>query len=227
MHRHRFLPLVWLFMFCVTASGANAQEPSTPLLSLTNNKISTQNKFEFSAFLYDFTFRNLYTTSLFTAHAGVGYHFFDWLALEAYGGYVFVQGNTTTGEALRTSVAPSSDLVVYGFWRPKWFAGANLQWAPIYAHLDLLSEVGADFQVYALLGTTINGYEKSVAPNTKGTSDTRWSIDPGVGLRLFFNDFVTARVEYRESISNNPLVVGDTRSFTSVSWCQFGVSFLL
>src|SRR5690242_3415458 len=69
---------------------------------ITNKFNATRNRFELSLFPYDTTFRNLYVQHTWAMHAGVGYHVFDWLAVEGFGGYVFKNGDTVTTTILRS-----------------------------------------------------------------------------------------------------------------------------
>lgn len=209
------------------AFPANAQEE--PIIKeppvITNKWNSTQNRLEIALFPYDLTIRNLYVRHPWAAHASLGYHFFDWLGVEGFGGYVFMKGDSVTTEILK-SVSGVKDFQLAGLWRTAWFAGGNILWAPFYGKLSLVSEVEGTFQIYALLGAGAEGIERPT--QTEGTlRSTRFSVNVGGGLRLFLTKSLALRAEVRESLGKNAFLSGEQGEIQGSTWCQFGVSLFL
>ncbi|CAM3950888.1 outer membrane beta-barrel domain-containing protein [Corallococcus sp. ZKHCc1 1396] len=84
--------------------------------------------------------------------------------------------------------------------------GADVQWAPIYGKLSLLAEKFVHFDMYGILGASVVQYR---GPETTlvdgqaiagGKSYLTAGGNVGVGLRFFFNRWVTLRTELRDLI---------------------------
>jgi outer membrane beta-barrel protein len=192
---------------------------------ITNKWNSTKNKFELSLFPYDTTFHNLYVQHPYAIHGSVGYHFFDWLAFETFGGYVIIRGDTQTADILK-AVSNVKDFQLAGLWRTVWFGGANLLWAPIYGKFAFISEIEGSFQLYLIAGVGADGIER---PNLDGsfTKSIRFTGNLGSGLRLFLTPSIAIRAELRESFGKNAFVSGEQGEITGSSWFQVGVSLFL
>ncbi|RKG98188.1 outer membrane beta-barrel domain-containing protein [Corallococcus sp. CA047B] len=84
--------------------------------------------------------------------------------------------------------------------------GADVQWAPIYGKLSLLAEKFVHFDMYGILGASVVQYR---GPETTlvdgqaiagGKSYLTGGGNIGVGLRFFFNRWMTLRTELRDLI---------------------------
>lgn len=84
--------------------------------------------------------------------------------------------------------------------------GADVQWAPIYGKLSLLAEKFVHFDMYGIVGASVVQYR---GPETRlvdgqpvagSKSYLTAGGNVGVGLRFFFNRWVTLRTELRDLI---------------------------
>lgn len=208
------------------AAEESTEEPLIYAPSVLESKWNaTQNRFELSVFPYDVTFRNIYVQHPYAAHASVGYHIWDFLAVEAFGGYVFVSEDTQTTSILR-SVATVPDFQLAGLWRELWFAGGNVTYAPFYGKFSIVSELEGAFQFYALAGAGVDGMQRPDA-NGNFVNAIRFAGNFGGGLRLFFMQNMAVRVEIRENIGRNALVNGSEGNIQGYTWFQLGVSLFL
>ena len=204
------------------------------------------------------------------ASGSLGFHIFDWLAIEGFGGYMFgefadgqYQAVAETGivDHVRAEgksaglvsdpsrcANPNCEPQLPDLWATTWFAGANVQWAPIYGKLSAVSEYDLNFQLYARLGGGVEGVQKKL--NTLGFSEPqlRPSGNYGIGLRLIPWKHIAVRAELVNYIGKNPnveehdpndegecqdgyvLVGADGKNcqtdFSSIATFQVGVSFL-
>jgi outer membrane beta-barrel protein len=229
LRRALITAITWVFLASSLSLASEGPSSDEPLLNaapvLTGKWSATHNRFEFSLFPYDVTFRNTYVQVPYAAHASVGYHIFDFLSVEAFGGYAFVREDTQTTTILR-SVATVQDFELAGLWRPVWFAGANVLYAPFYGKFSIFSEVEGAFQLYALAGAGADGLER---PDQTGAlvKAIRFAGNFGGGIRLFFTPDLAVRVEVRENIGYNALVDGPDGNIQGYTWLQLGVSLFL
>jgi len=95
----------------------------------------------------------------------------------------------------------------------KLMGGVDVQWAPIYGKLSLLAEKFVHFDLYGILGASVVQYRgPELDPTLALTAPAKNYMTPGgnvgVGLRFFFNRWVTLRTEVRDLIyvekSGNP-----------------------
>lgn len=73
--------------------------------------------------------------------------------------------------------------------------GLDLQWAPIYGKLSLLSEQFVHFDLYGIAGATAVQYRGPAK-----TSELTAGGNVGVGMRFFLNRWMTLRTEFRDLI---------------------------
>jgi outer membrane beta-barrel protein len=84
--------------------------------------------------------------------------------------------------------------------------GADVQWAPIYGKLSLLAEKFVHFDMYGILGAAVvqyRGPETTLVdgqPIAGSKSYLTGGGNVGVGLRFFFNRWMTLRTEVRDLI---------------------------
>ncbi|MBU8894910.1 outer membrane beta-barrel domain-containing protein [Corallococcus sp. H22C18031201] len=86
--------------------------------------------------------------------------------------------------------------------------GADLQWAPIYGKLSLLAEKFVHFDMYGIVGASVVQYQgpyfrtenDSTPLDVVSKSYLTGGGNVGVGLRFFFNRWMTLRTEVRDLI---------------------------
>lgn len=185
----------------------------TPLIS--NKLYPMQFRLEFTG-MFDMTYGNKYTQH-YGGHGAIGFHIFDWLQIEAYGGYFY--GDETNiaarvrevgfnalklerGEACATALCEPE---LPDLWQTTWMAGANAQWAPIYGKLSVVSELDLSFQLYGMLGGGVEGIRKRL---NNGDYDFgpgfRPVVNYGVGLRVIPWKWIALRAELKNYTGINP-----------------------
>jgi outer membrane beta-barrel protein len=236
-----------------------APRPGTPLIS--NKLYPMQFRFEFSG-MFDLSYADKYVDHI-GGHAGVGFHIFDFLAVEGFGGYL-AGGETGIVGNVRVD-GRSAGLASGGaacanetcepqlpdMYQTTWFAGANVQWSPIYGKISAVSEYDLNFQFYGKLGGGAEGIQRSLNNNQidAATATIRPMFNYGLGLRLIPWKYVAIRAELTNYIGPSPnvqehdstdegnckegyiLSQGNQDScltdFSQNSMFQVGVSFLL
>lgn len=88
-------------------------------------------------------------------------------------------------------------------------AGLEGQWAPLYGKFSLFSESFIHFDIYALGGVALVRYAGPAANGIGSSTQNTIGGNGGVGLRLFFNRWLTLRSElrdlvYRENVLPSP-----------------------
>jgi outer membrane beta-barrel protein len=188
--------------------------------------------------LFDYSLNDKYTKYL-GGSGHLNYHIFDWLGLDLYGGYLLgdetsiadkvrIQGkskiNLDRGDTELCAVSETGlacEPELPDLWQTTWFAGANLQWAPLYGKLSVVSEYDLNFQFFLTGGVAVEGIQKK---QNDGTFDTttpiRISGNGGIGLRLMPLDFMALRVELRNYRGPNPPV--PERASTGQDQCPEG-----
>jgi outer membrane beta-barrel protein len=210
----------------VLSQGAWATPKSVEIVSGKNYSI--QNRFEVGVFVYDTSLRNVFVNHPYAAHLALGYHLFEWLQLQAVGGYVFSHGETSTLTQIRADLPLDfkGDLSLPQLWQRMWNLGLEAQWAPFYGKISLLSEAELNLQFYLLAGGALEGIQKVL--NAKGDSQnaTRFSVDVGLGLRLFLTERFAIRSEIKQAFGFNP-ALGDTSDVASTTWLQLGIGIFI
>jgi outer membrane beta-barrel protein len=203
-----------------------APRAGTPLIA--NKLYPMSGRFELGL-TFDTSFGDKYVDHI-GGHANVGYHLFDWLAVEAFGGYLFgdetgiVQNVRLDGKSAglaRQNAAcrnPGCEPQLPDMWQTTWFAGGNVQWSPIYGKLSAVSEYDLNFQLYARLGGGVEGIQRRLADssfsdNVAGAgafpgfgTRLRPSLNYGVGVRLIPWKFLALRAELVNVNGLNPNV---------------------
>lgn len=167
----------------------------------------------------------------------ITYHFIETLALSLRGAYVLplvagaaqictvtVDENNNQVRSCRPPAYDELDGKAPG--QIRLLAGAELQWAPIYGKLSVLAEQFLHFDIYAILGGAVVGYQGP--PETAGgPSRPLYSpaLNAGAGMRFFLNRFITVRGELRDVVYSETISTGD--SFRNQLVFELGVSFFI
>lgn len=187
----------------------------TPLIA--NKLYPMAFRLEIGAF-FDYSFNDKYVDHLGGSGA-LAFHIFDWLAVEGFGGYL-VGGETGIVGNVRAD-GSSAKRAIEGqpcandqcqpqlpdLWQTTWFAGADVQWAPIYGKLSAVSELDLSFQLYGLAGLGAEGIQRSLGP-VEGYTDqqVRVSVNYGLGVRVIPWKHLALRAELRNYNGLNPNV---------------------
>lgn len=200
-------------------------KPGTPLIA--NLLYPMQNRLEFTGF-FDFSYADKYVEHL-GGHGALTYHVFDWLAVEGFGGYwagdetniaktVRQRGRTAQNAIASPPIAcatPTCEPELPDLWQTTWMAGADIQWAPIYGKLSVVSEYDLNFQLYGLLGGGVEGVRMKLNGDANGDGvandyrtdpSVRVNMNYGLGLRLIPWKWVALRLELRNYTGLNPEV---------------------
>jgi outer membrane beta-barrel protein len=167
---------------------------------------------------FDYSFNDKYVQH--TGGSGaLTFHIFDSIAIEGFGGYLVgdetgivgnVRNDGSSAKKLRENQPCANDGCepqLPDMWQTTWFAGADLQWAPIYGKISAVSEYDLNFQLYALAGGGAEGITRAL--NVAGQFDTpqvRFSANYGLGVRLIPWKYVALRAEIRNYNGLNPNV---------------------
>jgi outer membrane beta-barrel protein len=118
---------------------------------------------------------------------------------------------TVEGTARDCASPAFSDLDGVGFGQIKFIGGLDVQWAPIYGKLSLLSEYFAHFDMYAVAGGSMVQYGGPREAG-QGVSKATWTpgANVGVGLRFFLNRWLTLRTEMRDLIYSEQTELRDS-----------------
>ena len=109
--------------------------------------------------------------------------------------------------------------------------GADVQWAPIYGKLSLLAEKFVHFDMYGIVGASVVQYR---GPETRlvdgqpvagSKSYLTAGGNVGVGLRFFFNRWMTLRTELRDLIYVEKSRDPKTDYFRNQILFELGLSF--
>ncbi len=235
-----------------------APRSGTPFIA--NKLYPMQNRFEFTG-AFDISYADKYVEHL-GGHASVGFHLFDWLAFEGFGGYLagdetgIVKNVRQRGKSsglLRTNpgecAQPGCEPQLPDMWQTTWFAGADVQWSPIYGKISAVSEYDLNFQLYGRLGGGAEGVQRKLNDSQFSPAEIRPNGNYGIGLRLIPWKYVAIRAELVNYVGLNPNVpehddtdeancpdgyilgAGNQEScltdFSHNSMFQIGVSFML
>lgn len=174
---------------------------------------------------------------------GVSLHITDWIAVEVFGGYVYMRETSIIGgsEGVRYSIATDRnekrdpnlpDLVGMS-----WFVQGGLTFAPIYGKLNFFSEFDLTAQLYLAGGVGVVG---AVRRQITGVDEITTALVPagvkfsgnvGFGFRLFFNKIFAIRAEFRDFIFSDTFVFssgGNPETDIIHNFMgMFGVSFIV
>jgi outer membrane beta-barrel protein len=132
------------------------------------------------------------------------YHFTETLGLSLRAGYSLptvaaaaqiCTFDSTGGSAVRGCRRPTfADLEDKAPGKILLTGGLDVQWAPIYGKMSLLSEQFLHFDLYGIAGASAIQYR---AP---GSTELTAGGNVGVGMRFFVNRWMTVRTEFRDLI---------------------------
>lgn len=186
----------------------------TPLIA--NKLYPMALRFEITG-IFDYSFNDKYVQH--TGGSGaLTFHIFDFLALEGFGGYLvgdetgIVSNVRNEGSSHKKQVEgqPCANALcepqLPDMWQTTWFAGADLQWAPIYGKISAVSEYDLNFQLYALAGGGAEGITRLLNDLNYDTPQVRVTANYGLGVRLIPWKYVALRAEIRNYNGLNPNV---------------------
>lgn len=159
---------------------------------------------------------------------GLSYHFTDVLGLTARGSYNFVteaasmQVCAVDGSGCRT--LNRDELGGRAPGHIVFTAGAEVELSPLYGKLAVLSEGFFNADLYLTLGGHLVGYIGSgnaLKPTIGGAV--------GLGLRLFFTRWLALRLEFRDLLYPEAVILGekDTTLIRNQLYAHVGLSFIL
>lgn len=211
----------------------------TPLVA--NKLFPMANRVELSGF-YNLSLADKYFSHQ-GGHISAGYHFFDWLSAEVVGGFLLPRESSLLQAVRQESDAPVPPMP--DLFQTNWYAGADVQWAPLYGKLSLASEYDLSFQFYGMAGAGVEGTERRNGAQEAVDTNLRVVGSYGIGLRLIPHQNVAIRLELKQSIGANPdvpeddneacsdgykLTLGDApecfKDYSDLSLFQAGVSFI-
>ena len=192
---------------------ARSARQGTPLIA--NKLYPMQYRLEFTGY-FDISYADKDVDHL-GGHASVGFHLFDWLAFEAFGGYLVGDETGIVGNVRNDG--KSAGLVIGNtcakdlcepqlpdMFQTTWMAGANAQWSPIYGKISAVSEYDLNFQFYGRLGGGAEGIQRILNDQSTGPASVRASLNYGLGVRLIPWKYVAIRAELVNYIGINPNV---------------------
>lgn len=167
--------------------------------------------------IFDYSFNDKYVDHL-GAGASAGFHLFDWLAFEAFGGYLFgdetgIVGNVRNDGSSKKRADEQQECANNGcepqlpdMWMTTWYAGGDLQWSPIYGKISAVSELDLNFQLYALAGGGAEGITRVLNDTPFDEPQVRFSGNYGLGVRIIPWKYLALRAELRNYTGLNPNV---------------------
>lgn len=186
----------------------------TPLIA--NKLYPMQYRLEITG-IFDYSFNDKYVQH--TGGSGaLAFHLFDWLALEGFGGYLVgdetgivgnVRNDGSSAKRARDNqpcFQETCEPQLPDMWQTTWFAGADLQWAPIYGKISAVSEYDLNFQLYGLVGGGAEGITRLLNDTSYDEPQVRISANYGIGVRLMPWRFLALRAEIRNYNGLNPNV---------------------
>ncbi|TVQ78049.1 MAG: outer membrane beta-barrel domain-containing protein [Bradymonadales bacterium] len=130
------------------------------------------------------------------ALASYQYHFYESLGVELSGGYAFQFGDT--------------DKMMLG--------QGSVIFSPIYGKVSWFTWAVLNFDLYTVAGLGAVRYDSQ-------PSGTGFMANVGLGTRLFINDFLSARIEFRDYVYNRSF--GDRTKITHNFALTAGLSVLI
>jgi outer membrane beta-barrel protein len=83
----------------------------------------------------------------------------------------------------------------------KFLGALDVQWTPVYGKFNLFAEWVLHFDLYGILGPAIISYRGPPGSGLTGSNnDLTCGGEVGLGMRFFFNKWMTLRVELRDDI---------------------------
>jgi outer membrane beta-barrel protein len=200
-----------------TASGFQRTEERTPRAGtplIANKLYPMGGRFEFTG-MFNMSLGDKYTEHL-GGQAAVGFHIFDNLAVEVFGGYLagddtgIVDAVRLTGASKKLDsnecATDTCEPQLPDMYQTTWFTGADVQWAPIYGKISAVSEYDVNFQLYLRGGAGVENIHRFLNNNSYDVDQLRFSANYGLGLRLIPFKNVAVRAELVNYAGLNPNV---------------------
>jgi outer membrane beta-barrel protein len=203
-----------LVLASLAATSAFAEDEKIPLVE--NKLHPMQYRLELTAF-FDRTLHDKYIEHTGASGAAT-FHFRDYFALEAFGGYLIGDETGIVGKVRLDGDAAarardfeacannSCEPALPDMWQTTWFLGGDAQWTPIYGKFSILSESDISFQAYGILGGGAEGITRLTNDLSYDAEQVRFSANYGLGLRLMPWKHVAIRAEIRNYNGFNPNV---------------------
>jgi outer membrane beta-barrel protein len=173
--------------------------------------------------------------AFFTKYFGglkLGYHFTESLsaAVHAAGGAAVKTGSAVTCTS-RACVDADEVMLRQVPGRIRWLAGAEAAWSPVYGKLNVLSEQVAHFDLSVFAGPDVIAYDEVLseadAARTPGVT-TSFGGHVGLGVRLFFTQWIAARLEVKDYVYAVKVPnAGSASDWQNQLFAELGVSFFL
>jgi outer membrane beta-barrel protein len=173
--------------------------------------------------------------AFFTKYFGglkLGYHFTESLsaAVHAAGGVAVKTGSAVTCTS-RECVDADERMLRQVPGRIRWLAGAEAAWAPVYGKLNVLSEQVAHFDLSVFAGPDVIAYDEVLleasASRAPGVA-TSFGGHVGLGVRLFFSEWIAARLEVKDYVYAVKVPnAGSGSDWQNQLFAELGVSFFL
>ncbi len=154
----------------------------------------------------------------FTNHYGVMvtamYHLRENMGVELAGGYFFGFPSEITNEIREKGRLAPEPVDLYAL---TWVATANVQWSPIYGKVSVLDMALGQYSMYFSVGSGVSGLSLERYFDAPGEQyELDWPLaftsTIGAGLRVYFLDWLGARLEVRDYVQAN-MVDKDITSF--------------
>jgi outer membrane beta-barrel protein len=174
--------------------------------------------------------------AFFTKYFGgvkLGYHFTESLsaAVHAAGGAAVQTGSAVTCSASKGCADADAEMLRQVPGRIRWIAGAEAAWAPVYGKLNVFSEQVAHFDLSVFAGPDLVAYDEVLSSDAAaGSAGTATSVGGhlGVGVRLFFREWIAARLELKDYVyAVNVPNTGSGSDLQNQIFAEIGVSFFL
>lgn len=161
----------------------------------------------------------------FTNHYGLlltgMYHLRENVGVELAGGYLFGLPSEITNEIREKGRLAPEPVDLYSL---TWVATGNVQWSPIYGKVSVLDMALGQYSMYFSVGAGVTGLSLERYFDAPGEQyELDWPLSftstVGAGLRVYFTDWLGARIELRDYVQAN--TVG--KDITNFSYTYFDV----
>jgi outer membrane beta-barrel protein len=157
--------------------------------------------------------------TFFTKYFGgakLGYHFTDYFSMSAQvaGGTTAKAGSAVVCDSIGGCESASKEALWQVPGNLRLVTGLEAAWSPVYGKLNLAAEHVAHFDLSLLVGGDMITYDKVVsatdaanlaaAGQSPGSAST-FGGHVGLGFRIFFSEWLAARVEFKDYIYAVPV----------------------
>lgn len=172
-----------------------------------------------------------------------GYHFSEHLSASVHGaGGIAQKGGSAVTCTATGGCVDASDAALHQVpGRIRWLAGVEAAWSPVYGKLNVLSEKVAHFDLSVFAGPDVIAYDEVMFQADAlalGSGDPKVTTTigghAGLGVRLFFTQWLAARLEVKDyiyvaKVPENPADAarGTKNDLQHQIFAELGVSFFL